>query len=68
MGIMAKPALARAMAPVVRLARLLSWGSEEDEYVRAVEVEGGSVAETMPVAARRLERATCWRSALREEK
>ncbi len=59
---MIKPAEARAMAPVVRFAKLDNCGRDDEE--RAV----FAGTDTIPVEARRLERKTCWRSALRVEK
>lgn len=61
---MIKPAEARAMAPVVRFARLESCGSEEEEDDGVVVWE---MAITL-VGVRRLDRKTCWRRALRVEK
>lgn len=76
MGVMIRPAEARAMAPVVRLARLLSRGRalEADSCVERVDecvafgglVEGERTGTGME--ARRFERATFWRRALRVEK
>jgi len=62
-GIRTKPAEARAMAPVVRLARFESWGKEDDEYFAL-----GKVVDTIPVELRRFERATRCRRALSVEK
>ena len=65
---MTKPADARATAPVVKFAMLLSRGrfeeEDDDEYV-AVPLAAASAS---PVEGRRLEVATCWRRALRVEK
>lgn len=60
---MTKPADARAIAPVVKLAILLSLGRLEDEYSAFP-----LVASISPVDVRRLDLATCWRKALRLEK
>jgi len=61
MGMRTNPADALAMAPVVRFARLLSLGSEE-------ECVGGVLLSPAPMARRRFERATFWRRALRPVK
>lgn len=53
-GIKTKPAEARAIAPVVRLAKLESRGREEEEYVVLCEE-----VDKIPAEVRRLERATC---------
>lgn len=77
MGIMMKPAEARAMAPVVRFARLESWGKddedEEDVVVVMVVVLDWRTPllgeeDTTPVEASRLERATCCLRAFKLEK
>ena len=62
-GIITNPAEALAIAPVVRLAMLDNLGKLEEEYW-ALSTDACS----MPVEVRRLDFATCWRSALREEK
>ncbi len=62
-GIMTKPTDARAIAPVVRLARLDSRGRLEDEYCALT-----LAASTMPADVRRLDLAMFWRKALRVEK
>ena len=62
-GIIINPAEALAIAPVVRLAILDNLGKLEDEYC-ALPTE----ACTTHVEVRRFDLATCWRSALREEK
>ena len=60
---MISPAETRAKAPVVRLARFDSLGREDEEYLAFDE----EVA-TKPLILRMLERVTCWRRALSEEK
>lgn len=62
-GIMTKPTDARAIAPVVRLARLDSRGRLEDEDCALT-----FAASTMPADVRRLDLAMFWRKALRVEK
>ena len=57
------PAEALAIAPVVMFATLDNLGNLEDEYC-ALLVD----ACTTPVEVRRLDLATCWRSAFKEEK
>lgn len=59
-GIKINPAVVLAMAPVVRFARLESFG-REDEY-------DGAWIFSMAMGRRRLERATCWRNAFKPVK
>ena len=69
MGIMMRPADARAMAPVVRFARFESCGSEDDDDAGRAQAVGFVVCdETAPVERSRLDWKTCWRRALRVEK
>ena len=60
---MTNPAEALAIAPVVKLAMFDNLGKLEEEYWAL-----STDACTIPVDVRRLDCATCWRSALREEK
>lgn len=72
MGVMRKPAEARAMAPVVKSAMLLNLGRalELEGCCRDIVDEGGVVEGERRgmVGLRRFERATCCRRALRVEK
>ena len=62
-GIMKNPAEALAIAPVVMFAKLDNLGKLEDEYCAL-----STDACTIPADVRTFDFATCWRSALREEK
>ena len=62
-GIIMKPAEALAIAPVVMFAMLDNLGKLEDEYC-ALPAD----ACTTSAEVRRLDLATCWRNAFKEEK